>query len=121
MSGVVFLCGAYNIAFAIFHILFWKIFKWKNDLTKLSHANRGIMQISNIQLVCFFLIVACTCFIFPNELTSTRFGKVFLVGNSVFWIIRAINQFIFLRIKHFVIHILTLVFLAGHSFFYCQL
>jgi len=45
----------YNLLFAIFHILFWKIFR-KTQLNKLDFLNRGIMQVLNLCLTFCFLI-----------------------------------------------------------------
>src|SRR4051812_20069236 len=95
-SILVFSCGIYSVAFAIFHILFWRIFDWKNDLKKLSVANRAIIQIANTRLIYFFLFVAFLCFFYPKELVTTRLGNVFLIGVSIFWLGRTMEQFIFL-------------------------
>eukprot|EP01133_Synstelium_polycarpum_P016584 gene16584-19702_t len=43
--------GAYAFSFAVFHTLFWHLFKWKSELKKLSYANRAIMQILNLRLI----------------------------------------------------------------------
>ena len=110
MTTTIFLCGLYSLAFAIFHIGFWKIFKWESDLKKLSFANKGIMQILNVQLIFYFLFTAFVCFAFPTELLNTKIGSTFLVANSFFWLIRLIQQFIFLRANHKAIHILTILF-----------
>lgn len=117
MQTIIYICGMYSLAFGIFHIGFWKIFKWKGDLKKLSFANSGIMQILNIQIIFYFLFVAFVCFVFPHELLSTKLGKVFLAGCSLFWLIRTIQQFIFLRANHYAIHILTIIFLVGTILF----
>jgi hypothetical protein len=113
MKTILFICGIYSLAFAIFHMGFWKIFNWNNDLKKLSFANKGIMQILNGQIIYYFLFVALICFVFPDELFSTTLGNVFLLGCSFFWLIRAIQQFVFLRANHYIIHILTILFIVG--------
>ena len=117
MKTIIFLCGLYNIGFAIFHLSFWKIFKWNSDLKKLSFVNKAVMQIMNIQIVYYFIFVAFICFSFSTELLTTKFGNIFLVGNSVFWLIRTIQQIIFLRANHFKIHILTFIFIIGTILF----
>ncbi len=117
MEQLIYVCGFFNSAFAVFHILFWKIFRWKKDLKQLSFANKAIMQILNIQLTYFFLFVAMVCFIFPNELLTTNLGRFFLLGNSVFWFIRTLQQFIFLSVNHFKIHLLTFLFILGTILF----
>lgn len=117
MITVLHLCGIYSFCFALFHIGFWKIFNWKEEVRSLSFANKGILQTLNVQIIWFFSMVAIICFAFPKELVSTNFGKTFLGGNAAFWLIRAINQFIFFRINHYKIHILTIIFLLGAILF----
>ena len=113
MIAVTYLCGIYSFGFALFHLGFWKIFHWKEEVRKLSFANKGILQTLNVQMIWFFSMVGIICFAFPKELISTNLGTVFLGGNATFWLIRAINQFIFFRINHYKIHILTIIFLLG--------
>lgn len=117
MKTVIFLCGLYNIGFTIFHISFWKIFKWRSDLEKLSFANKAVMQLLNVQIIYYFLFVAFICFYFPTELLTTSLGQVFLGGSSLFWFVRTIQQFVFLRANHYKIHILTIIFLVGTILF----
>lgn len=114
---MILLCGIYSLGFAIFHTQFWRVFDWKNDLNKLSPANKAIMQIANIRLIYFFVFVAAVCFIFPHELSTTNLGRFFLAGMSLFWLGRAIEQFIFLKINHKMVHLLTYIFLLGAIMF----
>lgn len=111
------ICGLYSLGFALFHIAFWKIFKWNEDLKKLVFANKGIMQILNVQIIYYFLFVAFICFKFPFELIHTKLGNVFLLSCSLFWVIRTIQQFLFLRTNHYLIHILTVIFIIGSILF----
>ncbi|MDX1960674.1 MAG: hypothetical protein SFU98_19030 [Leptospiraceae bacterium] len=117
MKIVIFIAGLYNIGLAIFHIGFWRLFKWKKDLNHLRFENRAIMQILNIQIIFFFIMVAYICIEFNDELLTTKLGRAFLTGNAIFWLIRTIQQFIFLRANHYLIHILTLVFILGTILF----
>jgi len=93
------LCGIYNLAFAIFHLFFWKIFKWKEDLRKNSVGNRAVIQILNIRLIYIFLLMAFIYFVYPQQLMETELGLVLLIGFLGFWVGRTVEQFIFLRIK----------------------
>lgn len=113
MEILIFFCGIYSLGLAIFHIYFWKLFHWKSDLKKLRFENKGIMQILNIQLIFYFLFVAFVCFYFSENLLNSELGKLFLLGNSIFWLIRTLQQFIFLRENHYVIHTLTVIFIIG--------
>jgi len=117
MTLLIYICGFYSLAFAFFHIGFWKIFKWREDLKKLVFANRGIMQILNIQIIYYFLFTSFVCFVLPTELLNTKLGHVYLLGCSIFWLIRTIQQFIFLKANHYMIHILTVIFITGTILF----
>ncbi len=118
MDGtMIFLCGLYSLGFAIFHSQFWRLFDWKNDLSQLKPFNKGIMQIANVRLIYFFLFVAAICFIFPHELLTTGLGHFFLAGMSLFWLGRFVEQFIFLKIDHPMVHLLTYLFLIGTILF----
>jgi len=117
MKTILLMCGVYNIGFALFHIGFWKIFHWNTELKKISFANKAIMQILNIQIIYYFVFTAVICFVFPTELVTTKFGNCFLAATSLFWLIRTLQQFIFLRANHYKIHLLTFIFLIGTILF----
>jgi len=114
---MIFLCGLYCVGFAVFHTQFWRLFDWKHDLANLSLPNKAIMQIANLRLIYFFLFVAAICFIFPETLATTTFGHFFLLGMSMFWVGRTIEQFIFLKIDHSMVHLLTFLFIIGSIIF----
>ncbi|HLV24061.1 MAG TPA: hypothetical protein VKY36_04715 [Moheibacter sp.] len=113
METIISLCGFYSLALALFHTGFWKFFGWKTDLAKLKFYNRGIMQILNIQLIFSFSFTAVVCFYFSTDLLNSELGKWFLGANSLFWLLRTLQQFIFLKKNHYIIHILTVVFMLG--------
>ena len=71
------------------------------------------MQILNLRIIYYFFFVTFICFVFPTELHSTGLGKVFMAGNSIFWIGRTIEQIVFLRVNHIKVHILTCLFVIG--------
>ncbi|RZL46840.1 MAG: hypothetical protein EOP00_13745 [Pedobacter sp.] len=114
---LIYLSGIYSISFAIFHVYFWKLFNWKNDLKSLSIANKAIIQIANLRLIYIFFGIGMVCFIFPLELLCTKLGNFFLLGISIFWLGRTIEQFIFLRVKNKMVHILTALFMLGTLLF----
>ncbi len=114
---IIFACGIHSILFAVFHIAFWRLFKWRTELKKLTLVNSAIMQISNILLIYIFLFTAFLCFYFNEELYTTTLGKVIMTGMSIFWIIRTIEQFIFLPLNNRFVHLLTIMFIAGAILF----
>ncbi len=116
-NTMIFLGGLYCLGFAIFHTQFWRIFDWKNDLNKISLANKAIIQIANLRLIYFFLFVAAVWFIFPEALATTALGNFFLLGISLFWLGRTIEQFVFIKVDHPMVHLLTYVFIIGTILF----
>ena len=116
-ATMILLCGFYCIGMAIFHSFFTKLFDWKNELAKMNIANKAIIQIANLRLIYLFIFVALICFLFPKELTTTSLGRFFMIGMSVFWFTRMIEQFIFLKVNHPLVHLLTYLFLIGAILF----
>lgn len=61
-EGMILLGGFYNLGFAIFHLMFWRLFRWKRDLSSLTFINRSVMQILNLCLTFVFLLMAYISF-----------------------------------------------------------
>jgi len=99
VESIVMLGGIFNVAFAVFHVLFWRLFDWKRDLASLSFINRQVMQILNLCLTFVFLIFAYISFFHTTELLGTGLGRALLVLISVFWFLRAVEQAIFFQLK----------------------
>jgi hypothetical protein len=111
------LCAIHSFALAAFHLLFWKLFRWREELPRMSVANRAILQIINLRLIYLFLGVGALCLAFPDELVSTPLGRAMMLGMSVFWVGRSLEQFVFLRHNRPLIHALTGIFLLGALLF----
>lgn len=116
-DAILFLCGLHSLGFAIFHLAFWRLFDWKRDLLRCSVANRAIIQIFNLRLIYLFVAVAAACFLVPEELVGTRFGRLFLGGMSLFWVGRLIEQVVFLRYNRALVHALNALFALGAVLF----
>lgn len=114
---IIYLCGIYALGFAVFHAFFWKLFDWKNDLKKITIANRAIIQIANLRLIYIFLGIAAFCFTFPKELLATKLGNAFLLGIAIFWMGRTIEQYVFLKVKNRMVNMLTALFILGAVLF----
>jgi hypothetical protein len=94
------LAGLFDLAFAAFHLCFWKIFRWRDELPRLSFANRGILQILNLCLTYIFVVMGAVCLLFGNDLTTSRLGRFVLGSFALFWALRAIYQPFFFGLKH---------------------
>jgi hypothetical protein len=113
MKTLILLGGFYNLAFAIFHLSFWRLFRWKTDLRSLTAINRGVIQILNLRLIFVFLIFAYISFFHGSELVATSLGKAILLATSLFWFGRAIEQIIFFKLQKLASIFLFVVFLLG--------
>ncbi len=43
--------AGFNVALALFHLGFWRLFRWREELPKLHPVNRGVMQALNLMLL----------------------------------------------------------------------
>jgi hypothetical protein len=111
------LCAAHSFAFAAFHLAFWRLFDWREQLPRLSLANRAILQIANLRLVYLFLGIGTLCVVFRAELPATPLGRALLLGMAGFWLGRLIEQFVFLRVHRWLLHLLSALFVLGIALF----
>jgi hypothetical protein len=116
MKILIYIGGFYCLAFEIFHLAFWKLFDWKNELPKLQSVNRGVMQVLNIRLTYVFLVVAFLSFFFADDLINSKLGNVILGSISIFALMRAIEQLIFWKIEKIGV-VFFFVFLIGTGLF----
>lgn len=91
----VYAAAGYNVALAVFHLGFWLIFRWREDLPKLHPVNRGVMQVMNIMLIFVFLVLAGLQMLLPAEMSASALGRLLMAGLTAFWLLRAILQPIF--------------------------
>ncbi len=109
----IYAAAGYNLALAAFHLGFWRLFRWKDELAKLHPLNRGVMQVMNAMLIVLFLTVALVQVRFAPELTGTALGRTVLAGMAAFWVVRAILQPIFFPSPPAVKWGFCLIFLLG--------
>ncbi|MGO3126577.1 MAG: hypothetical protein ACTIJY_00745 [Luteimonas sp.] len=117
VDWLIFACGLHSAVFALFHLGFWRLFDWPRTLQATTRPNRAIVQIANAQLVWVFGAVALLCFVMPGELADTRLGQAVLAGMAGFWWLRLVLQFVWLRLRHPLVHALSAAFLIGAVLF----
>jgi len=91
----IYAAAGYNVALAAFHLGFWRLFRWQEELPKLHPANRGVLQVLNIMLTFIFLLMAGLEVLLADAMTGTALGRALLAGMMVFWILRAGLQLVF--------------------------
>jgi len=105
--------GVYTIVLIIFHVLFWRIFKWPETLNSLNYINKATIQVLNISITFMFFIIAYISIVHTHELLTTQLGKSLLVLISCLWLFRAVQQVVFYRLEHEASIGLTFYFLTG--------
>jgi hypothetical protein len=103
----------YNLGFGIFHLFFWRILRWDEQLKKVSPNNRAVVQTLNICLTFMFFLIAYCFFIYTIEIESTDLGRTLLIGIGLFWLIRAILQIYLFKMKARIHKFLFLLFVVG--------
>jgi hypothetical protein len=112
-----FLGGVFNLGFAVFHLFFWKLFNWKEDLVSLAPANRSVMQILNLCLTFMIFLMSYVSLFLPREMLTTNLGKNLLIAFSLFWFLRMLEQIFLFEVKGRLSVGFTFIFLLG-SFIY---
>jgi hypothetical protein len=112
-SALIVAAGLFNLAFAVFHGFFWRLFQWDRELPRLGVANRGIMQVLNLCLTYVFAITACVLFLFPQEIATSNLGQFLLLAMAGFWLSRALFQPMFFGWQHRMSGVLFGIFILG--------
>jgi hypothetical protein len=117
IDTILLLCALHSFGFALFHAGFWRLFGWPRTLKDTTLANRAVIQIANVQLIWVFAGVGLLCLLYPEALVATPLGRAVLAGMAIFWSLRVAAQFIWLRIHHPLVHVLTALFVLGALLF----
>lgn len=91
MDTLVFLCGIHALCFAVLHLFFYKLLRWRTELLHLSRLNLGVVLILNARLTYLFFGLAWLCFFHSKELLSTSFDQYLFEGVSLFWVGRLVE------------------------------
>jgi hypothetical protein len=93
--------------------MFWRLFRWKEDLASLTRINRAIVQVMNLCLTFVFLAFAYISLFHTTELLSTSLGKTLLFMIFIFWMLRAIEQIVFFGLRKKQSVTLLIIFVFG--------
>ncbi len=89
-KAILYTGGVLNILLALFHILFWKMLNWKEELPKLSVDNQGVLQVSNIIMIALLLYFSMMSFAMVKHERLDFFGKSVVLLISGFYAMRVI-------------------------------
>jgi hypothetical protein len=105
--------GYYTIGLIVFHLLFWRIFHWEQELKQVSFLNRAIMQVLNISLIFAFILFSYISLAHTSELLTSSLGQSLLVLMALFWLARTIQQIVYFKLQHWASWAFLLLFFSG--------
>ena len=105
-SILILLAAIFNLGFGLFHLLFWRLFDWRDNLASLKPVNRAIVPVLNLALTFMFMMVGILLIVSPavDEL---------LIGMTLFWLFRAALQPIWFGLGHWLSKLMFVLFIAG--------
>lgn len=81
------LSAVYDLGFALFHLTFWRWFRWPQSLEKSGRLNQGITQTLNVMLS--YVFVACAVSLVS---AAVQIQRPLALAGSGFWLLRAVVQ-----------------------------
>lgn len=118
----VYLGGLLHLGWAIFHLLFPRLFEWGKRLEPLDPVNQGIMRVMNLCLTFYFVAAAYLSWYWAEDLLETALGRQLLAVLAAFWLLRLGLQFSYFRATHPTSLLLSFLFLlsaAAYAFPLC--
>ncbi|WP_026753834.1 hypothetical protein [Sediminibacter sp. Hel_I_10] len=85
--------GVLLIMLALFHVVFPRYFKWKEELKTMSLINRQMMTTHTFFIALTVFLMGLLCITSSNEILDTNFGRTIALGLGLFWTIRLFFQF----------------------------
>ena len=107
------LCALYNAAFGVFHLCFWRLFRWGEELPRLGKVNRCVMQILNIRLLYVFFFMSMLYAVILAKDIRGLLPLLLIGGMGVFWLMRGFEQIWFFGWRNRTSNVMTFIFFAG--------
>lgn len=85
--------GVLLMLIAVLHVIFPRYFKWKVELSTISHINRQMMYVHAFFIAFGVFLMGLLCLTSPNELMTTILGRRISFGLAIFWSTRLFIQF----------------------------
>jgi len=84
--------GLACLALAVLHCFFPRLFRWREQLPRVSRANAGVMQVMNIVLTGCLLLFAAVLLVHTDAMITTALGRTLLGALALLWLLRAALQ-----------------------------
>jgi hypothetical protein len=80
--------GTVSLFFAVFHLLFWQLGNWPEELPRLSPGNSGIMQMLNVASMYMMLFAAFISFYLARKKTFVFTEQAVIVFIAGYYLLR---------------------------------
>ena len=102
--------GLYDLGFAVFHLTFWRLFRWPRSLESSGVLNTAVTQTLNIVLTYVFIVAGAA---FVVGAVQDRSPTVLAIAGAGFWALRAALQPILFDMDAHKSKPMTLIFVIG--------
>lgn len=113
MRAILFAAGLYSLGLAAFHLMFWRLFGWREAIGRLSRVNGAILQVLNLCITLVFLGCAVLVWRHGEALAASPLGREVLGFIAFFWLLRSLMQPVFFSMRPRASQVATAVFLGG--------
>lgn len=87
---LIILCIAYNVGFALFHLCFWRLFRWPKTLMPSGELNCAVTQTLNVMLTYVFFAYAAG--LLATVLFKPETLQPLAIAGTLFWLLRLVLQ-----------------------------
>jgi hypothetical protein len=116
-KAILYIGGSANLLLAVFHVFFWRIFNWQDELAGLSRETAGILQIGNICVIYFLLFFSASSFILSRHEKTDVFARSIILCIAGFYAVRIVAGSLFFGFsaEELAIWALCLLLAAGYG------
>ncbi len=100
--------GGLDLAFALFHLAFWRLFDWPGRLAPAGRLNAAITQTLNAMLA--FVFCAYGAALIWQSLNTGAGSWLLPLAGALFWLLRLALQFVWFDLRPFASRAITAIF-----------
>ncbi len=89
------LAGTIDLAFAVFHMLFWRAFGWPEQLHGSGPMNTAVTQTMNAVLIYCFAAYGAALIYLALQPSAAAIAAVFALAGAGGWTLRTVLQFVY--------------------------